>query len=77
MSRLHGSEPDEDFAVYVIFEEGLVICFNSPVSAKFLVNVTSTVKGIGLLPYNFSRQAQCRVQKLWLALIVLKEEGWR
>ena len=34
-SRLHGSEPEEDFAFRVTFEEGLVICINSPVSAKF------------------------------------------
>ena len=53
----------------------MVICINSPVSAKLSVNATSTVKGIGLLTYNFSRQAQCRVQELWLVLIVLKEEG--
>ena len=56
-SRLQGSEPEEDFAFYVVFEEGLVICINS-VSTKSSVNVTSTVKGIGLLPYNFSRHAQ-------------------
>ena len=34
-SRLHGSEPEEDFAFYVIFEEGLVMCINNPVSVKF------------------------------------------
>ena len=32
-SRLHGSEPEEGFAFYVVFEEGLVICINNPVSA--------------------------------------------
>ena len=74
-SRLHGSEPEEDFAFYVVFEEGLVICFNNPISAKFSVNMTSTVKGIALLPYNFLRHAQCRLRELWLVLIFLKEEG--
>ena len=73
-SRLHGFEPEEDFAFYVIFEEGLVICTNNPVSAKFSI-VTSTVKDIALLSYNFSRHAQCRVQELWLVLIFLIEEG--
>ena len=72
-SRLHGSEPEEEFAFYVIVEEGLAICINSPVSAKFSVNVTSTVKGIGLQPYNFSRHSQCRVQDLWRVLTFLKE----
>ena len=69
MSRLHGSEPEEDFACYVIFEEGLVIWINNSVSEKFSVNVISTVKGIGLLPYNLSRHAQCRVQDLWRVLL--------
>ena len=36
-SRLRGSEPEEDFAFYVVFEEGLVIFINNPVSAKFSV----------------------------------------
>ena len=48
-SRLHGSEPEECSAFYVVLEEGLVICINNPVSAKFSVNVTMTVKGIALL----------------------------
>ena len=60
-SRFHDSEPEEDFAFYVVFEEGLVICINNPVSIKFSVNVTSTLKGRVLLPCNFSRHAQCRV----------------
>ena len=34
-SRLHGSELEEDFAIYVVFEECLVVCINNPVSAKF------------------------------------------
>ena len=54
MSRRYGSEPAEDFAFYVVFEEGLLICINNPVSAaKSSVNVTSTVKCIALLKYNF------------------------
>ena len=72
--RLHGSEPEEDLAFYVVFQEGLVICTNNPVSAKFSVMI-STVKDIALLPYNFSRHAQCRVRELWLVLIFLIEEG--
>ena len=44
-SRLHGSEPEEDFVFYVVFEEGLAICIHNPISAKFSVNATSTVKG--------------------------------
>ena len=63
-SRLHFSEPEEDFAFYVVFEEGLAICINNSVSTKSSVNVTSTVKGIGLVLYNFSKHAQCRVQDL-------------
>ena len=62
-SRLHGSEPEEDIAFCVVFEEGLVICINNPVSAKFSV-VISTVKDIALIPYNFSRHVQCRVREL-------------
>ena len=45
-SRLHGTEPEEDFTFYVVFEEGT--CINNPVSAKLSINVTSTVKGIAL-----------------------------
>ena len=52
-SRLHSCEPEEDFAFYVIFEEGFVIFINNPVSAKFSVNVTLTVTGIALLQHNF------------------------
>ena len=74
-SLFHGSEPEEDFAFYIVFEEGLVICINNPVSAKFSVNVKSTVKDIALLPYILSRHAQCRVREVWLVLNVLKEEG--
>ena len=48
-SRLHGCEPEEEFAFYVVFEEGLVIFINNPVSAKFSVNATWAVKGIALL----------------------------
>ena len=44
-SRLHGSEPEENFALYDVFEEGSEICINNPVSAV-LYNATSTVKGI-------------------------------
>ena len=54
-SRLQGSEPEEDFAFYVIFEEGLVICINNPDSAKFSVHRASTVKGITLLQLKFPR----------------------
>ena len=66
MSRRHSSEQEEDFAFYVIFEEGT--CINHPASAKFSINVKSTVKDIALLQYNFSRHAQCRVQEVWLFL---------
>ena len=52
-SRLHGCEPEEDFAFYVTFEEGFVIFINNPVSAKFSVNVTSTVTGRALPQHNF------------------------
>ena len=45
-SRLHGSEPEENFALHVKFEEDFEICINNPVSAKHSYNVTSTVKGI-------------------------------
>ena len=48
-SRLHGSEPEENFALYDVFEEGFEICINNPVSAKFLYNAKSTVKGIAHL----------------------------
>ena len=48
-SRLHGSEPEENFALYDVFEEGSGICINNPVSAKFLYNTTSSVKGIANL----------------------------
>ena len=73
-SQLHGSEPEEDLAFYVVFKEGLVICTNNPISAKFSV-VTSTVKDTALLPYNVSRHAQCSVRELWLVVMCLKEEG--
>ena len=45
-SRLHGSEQEENFALYVVFEEGFEICIDNPVSAKFLYKAISTVKGI-------------------------------
>ena len=48
-SRLHGSEQEENFALYDVFEEGFEICINNPVSGKFLYNATSTVKGIAHL----------------------------
>ena len=48
-SRLHGSEPEENFTLYDVFEEGFEICINNPVSAKFLYNATSSVKGIAYL----------------------------
>ena len=65
-SRLHGSEPEEDFAFYVVFEKGTGI--NNPVSAKFSINVKSTVKGRAPLQCNFSKYAHCRVQEVWLFL---------
>ena len=73
-SRLRGSEPEED-ALYVVFQEGFVICINNPVSAKFSVHVTSTVKRIPLLQLKFPRHTQCTVQELRLVLIVVKEDG--
>ena len=48
-SRLHGSEPEENSALYDVFEEGYEICINNPGSAKFLYNATSTVKQIAHL----------------------------
>ena len=48
-SRLHGYEPEENFALYDVFEEGFEICINNPMSAKFLCKATSTVKGIAHL----------------------------
>ena len=48
-SRLHGSEPEENFALHDVFEEGFGICINNPLSAKFLYKATSTVKGIANL----------------------------
>ena len=48
-SRLNGSEPEENFALYDVFEEGCEICINNSVSAKFLYNATSNVKGIAHL----------------------------
>ena len=59
-SRLHGSEPEEDFAFCVVFEEGLVIFINNPFSTKFSI-VTSAVKRIVLLQLKFSRHTKCRV----------------
>ena len=38
-SRLHCSEPEENFALYDVFEEGFEICIKNPVSAKFLYKV--------------------------------------
>ena len=48
-SRLHDSEPEENFALYDVLEEGFEICINNPVLAKFLYNATSTAKGIAHL----------------------------
>ena len=48
-SRLHGSEPEENFARHDVFEEGFELCINNPLSAKFLYKATSTVKGIASL----------------------------
>ena len=48
-SRLHGSEPEENRAFYVVFEEGFEICIDNPVSAKFSYYATSTMKGIAHL----------------------------
>ena len=48
-SRLHGSEPEENFAFYDVFEEDFEICIDNPISAKFSYNATSTVKGIAYL----------------------------
>ena len=44
-SRLHGSEPEENFVLYDVFEEGFEICINNSVSAKFLYNATSNYEG--------------------------------
>ena len=65
----------DDSAFDVVFEEGLLICTNNPVSAKFSVNVILTVKGIPLLAQKFPRDTQCRVQEIWLVLTDIKEEG--
>ena len=63
-SRLHGSEPEETFTLYVVFEEGFEICIDNPVSAKFSYYTTLTVKGIAHLQLKLPRHTQCRVQKL-------------
>ena len=57
-SRLHGSEPEENFALYVVFEEGFEICTDNPVSAKFSYYATSTVKGIAHLQLKLPRNTQ-------------------
>ena len=74
-SQFHGCEPEEDFASYVTFEGGLAIFISNPISVGFSVNLTSTLRGIALLQYNFSRYTQCRVQELWLVLNFVREEG--
>ena len=74
-SRLHGSEPEDNFALYVVFEEDYEIYIDKPVSPKLSYNATSTVKGIAHLQLKLPRNTQCRVEKLWLVLIVLEEEG--
>ena len=63
-SRLHGSEPEETFTLYVVFEGGFEICIDNPVSAKFSYYTTSTMKGIAHLQLKLPRHTQCRVQKL-------------
>ena len=73
-SRLRGSETEEDFAFYVVFEEGLVIFINNSSLATFSI-VTSAVKRIVLIQLKFSRHTQCRVKELALLLVVLGEEG--
>ena len=63
-SRLHGSEPEENFTLYVVFEEGFEICIDNPVSANFSYYAKSTVKGIAHLQLKLPRHTQCRVQTL-------------
>ena len=69
--RLHGSEPEEKFPLYDVYEEGSEICTDNPVSAKFSYYATSTVKSIAHLQLKLLRHTQCRVKKLGLVLIVL------
>ena len=73
-SQLHGSEPEENFTLHDVYEEGFEICINNPVSANFLYKATSTVKGIAYLQKKLPRHTQCRFQKLWLALIHKKRK---
>ena len=63
-SRLHGSEPEENFPLYDVFEEGFEICIDNPVSAKFSYYATSTVKGIAHLQLKLLRHTHCRVKNL-------------
>ena len=72
--KSHGSEPEENFAFYVVFEEGLVIGTNKPVSAKLSVHRASAVKGIALIQWKIPRNAQCIIQELRPLLIALKEK---
>ena len=58
-SRLHGSEPEENFPLYDVFEEGFEICIDNPVSAKFSYYATSTVKDIAHLQLKLPRHTQC------------------
>ena len=48
-SRLHGSEPEENFVLFVVFEEDFEICMKNPISAKLSYNAKSTAKGIAYL----------------------------
>ena len=71
ISESRRSDLGEEFAFYVIFEEGLVICIKNALSAKSPVHRASTVKGIALLQKYFSKNTLYRVQ---IVLIVLKQE---
>ena len=44
--------------------EGLVICINNPFSARFSVNVTSAVKRIVLIQFQFSRHTMQSLRTL-------------
>ena len=63
-SRLHGSEPEENFPLYGVFEEDFEIYIDNPVSAKFLYYATSIMKGIAHLQLKLPRHTQCRVKEL-------------
>ena len=63
-SRLHGSEPEENFALYDVFEEGFEICIDNPVSAKFSYYATPTVESIHHLQLKLPRLTQCSSKTL-------------